>query len=257
MTVPKEYLAWAPAGSPWSPWVKPVLFSFLRGVMHTDAPWKEPEEGSALFKALREFPGGTALVVDRPDSMDYALFLASKGYRPIPLHNACPGHQALLDMWPAVHRLARGAEPLTALGLPDNAPPAFLLDSRRILGAVTPMPGKFDNRWMAMPQDFPSAAFLQSQGIDTVVLVMDKVPGEDILHVLHPWKKAGLRVLGTESWTAEPAELVLRMPSRLGHMAYRFLALMGLRRNSVGGFGALIPMPTSDGNGGGSWGGFS
>jgi hypothetical protein len=109
-----------------------------------------------------------------------------------------------------------------------------------------------------MPQDFPSAAFLQSRGISTVILVHEgAAPEEDLLHVLHPWKAAGLTVLGTGSWDREPEELSLRIPFRLGHIAYRFLALLGLRRNSVGGFGALIPLPTRDSNGGGSWGGFS
>ena len=43
-----------------------------------------------------------------------------------------------------------------------HAPPAFLLDSDR-MKAPAPDPGRFDNRWLVFPQDFPSAAFLRSR----------------------------------------------------------------------------------------------
>lgn len=162
MTPAQIYEAWAPAGAPWSPWAKPVLFAHLLGVRESDADllWREacatlttppPDLGW-----LPPADGTTALVIDLPgaEGVRVGVHLAARGYRPVPLYNAVP--------WPgvvpvpesrvtvgmgAVVDLVRAAGPrLDALGLSWSAPPAFLLDSRRRLGDQAPRPGIFDNR---------------------------------------------------------------------------------------------------------------
>ena len=131
----------------------------------------------------------------------------------------------------------------------DN-PPAFLLDSRRLQGVNKPAPGMYDNRWVVFPQDFPSARFLKSRGITQAIVIQETfLPAEDLVHVLLRWKEGGitvhLQVAGEES-SLRPAEL--RRPSSFRSALYRALALMGLRRNSAGGFGSVVPIP---GQGGG------
>lgn len=252
--VPEEYSAWAPPGGSWSRWVKPVLFAFMDrvGPYLPDGVTQKEWTFGATESWISKGDGGIALILDLPgvEAVEAGLALVSLQYRPVPLHNACPSvsdvsaSASLLDMWPIIRLLRAGADRLAQAGLPDNAPPVFLLDSRRRKGTRLPEPGKFDNRWLAMPQDFPSASYLLSKGIRTVVLVSEDGVEEDLLHVLLPWRKAGIRIQGTGSLLSEPKDLTLRTPWRLGHMAYRFLALLGLRRNSVGGFGSVIPMPT-------------
>jgi hypothetical protein len=46
-----------------------------------------------------------------------------------------------------------------------------------------------------------------------------------------------------------PQPLQVRKPSKFRHLWYRALVLLRLRRNSAGGFGSVIPMPSSGGHG--------
>jgi hypothetical protein len=63
--------------------------------------------------------------------------------------------------------------------------------------------------------------------------------------VLKRWQEAGLAIRGValESRAVEDP-LTLSVPGNMRALWYGALALMGLRRSSVGGFGALIPEQT-------------
>jgi hypothetical protein len=149
------YDAWAPASAIWSDWARPVLFAQAADAPPDDAP---PQTTALDLSWVDAREGNTAVVVDLPGAMsvELGLALAASGFRPVPLFNACDGRDAALDLKPIVHRLLDGAASLSQRALPDDAPPAFLLDSRRMEVAAPP-PGKFDNRWLSFPQDFPSA----------------------------------------------------------------------------------------------------
>jgi hypothetical protein len=136
------------------------------------------------------------------------------------------------------------------LALPADARPAFLLDADRLGGTTQPKPGLFDNRWMTFPQDFPSANFLRAHAIQSVLLIHTRPdqPQEDLAHVLLRWQEAGvpLRVVRpTAGHTPQPLEV--RRPRGFRRLWYRVLATFGLRRNSAGGFGAVVPQPSSGG----------
>ena len=78
---------WAPPESPWSPWAKPVLFSFM------DSAFGVPHVRSIVFDGgWVPAPGSTAIVVDLPgeEGVMWGLKLAGLGYRPVPLYNALP-----------------------------------------------------------------------------------------------------------------------------------------------------------------------
>jgi len=109
-------------------------------------------------------------------------------------------------------------------------------------------PGLFDNRWLVFPQDFPSANFLRSHAMDSALLVQAQPdqPQSDLAHVLLRWQQAGLplRVV-TPAPGAAPQPLSVRRPRLFRWMWHRALASLGLRRNSAGGFGAVVPMPSS------------
>jgi hypothetical protein len=265
---------WAPANSVWSPWAKPVLFAEeAPGEAGTALAPQSPKadipspglqqpcphlmgtgqgEGPALHLSwVPAAAGQTAMVLDLPGelSVHFGLALAQRGYRPVPLYNAAPGPNALVDVAQIQRILFQRAPELQTTALPPEAPPAFLLDSAR-LGHVSLSPGRFDNRWMVFPEDFPSANFLLSRGIGCVLLVQDFVgqPQKDLAHALLRWQESRLSVMvyGFKSGgTLEP--ITISRPSHFKQLWYRALVMAGLRRHSGGGFGAMVPDVDTEG----------
>jgi hypothetical protein len=250
------YETWAPSVGIWTPWVKPVLFAQMQ---------KQPM-GHAPLGDWRQFdltwvprPGDAAvIVVDLPgtESVLMGLALAERGFRPVPLYNCCTGPLPVLDVRGVVDALAEGGEVLRSLALPFDAPPAFLLDSRRDKGDVAPAPGKFDNRWITLPQDFPSATLLQSRGYRQAVVVQHRqYPQDDLAHVLRRWQEGGIAIGQVDPSAGGARTTGLRVqtikvdrPSSFRAMWYAFMVTMGLRRSSAGGFGGVIPVPSEGGS---------
>lgn len=266
MDAQRLFEVWAPPESVWSRWAKPVLFA-----SPSAPPWQEP--GWSV-----EAPGpgptghldpGAAYVIDLPGAaaVERGLALAHAGYRPVPLYNTAHHPAAVVATEPILARLAVGAGELAALAIPPAAPPAFLLDSRRLWPHVAPEPGRFDNRWMVFPQDFPSASFLAARGVRRVVLVQEvpapAIPGipgipwlgseqpqADLAHVLLRYAQGGLELFLqpadlSADLSALPRPLQVQKPGGFRSIFYRAIALAGLRRGSAGGFGAVIPVATS------------
>lgn len=254
---PEELFAiWAPPESIWSQWVIPVPFA---QIICFDANRGESLGILPELKGLR-FDSSLAIVVDVPggSAVRRGLTLAELGFRPVAVFDGSPGpfmlagpansavqpsapgtkETAVVDMRDLLFALCSGAALLPGMALAPNAPPAFLLDSMRTK-ANDASEELFDNRWKVFPQDFPSAKFLQQQGIRRVLLLQEKAgqPQEDLAHVLLRWQEAGLEILASES--AEVSETAIRVakPSRFRASWYRGLEILGLRRSSVGGFG--------------------
>jgi hypothetical protein len=235
---------WAPSRSPWSPWVKPAIFATMRGVAEPadvaalavlDVGWA-PRAAERIALVI-ELPGVTAVRV--------GLALAAVGYRPVPLFNTTCDEPAVRPAQPIADELAT-APTVPALGtLPDDAPPAFLLDSDRMREDRRPDPDVYDNRWMIFPQDFPSATFLKQCGITGVLLVSGgAAPAADLVHVLRRWQEARLPLTGTTpAAQARPAPLSVPRPRGFGSIWHRALVLLRLRRSYAGGFGGRILDP--------------
>ncbi|HET7545899.1 MAG TPA: hypothetical protein VFK05_38790 [Polyangiaceae bacterium] len=266
---------WAPASSPWSPWVKPVLFAYL------------PEPAPTQLSAAPTIPlnvaawapaadGSCSVLIDLPGvlSVRLAEALVLQGYRPVPLFNAVPfplrgadsgAMLPLVDVDSIADALqaasARLAEHLRAL--PPEAPPAFLLDANRRSGRP-PEPGAFDNRSLSLPTDFPSAAFLQSRGIARALLALDSAhalasdgqPEADLAHTLLRWQEAGIRI---ESCAIDsdlelhspPHRITVERPRWYRAIWHNALSVLGLRRNPLGGFGGELPIPSRSSGAGG------
>ena len=146
--------------------------------------------------------------------------------------------------------ISRVTTSLQRLKFAPDAPPAFLLDSMRLSGTKPVDVGMFDNRWMVFPQDFPSASFLLSHGIQRVFLVQkDRVePQDDLAHSLLRWQEGGIAVLSKNLTDGTPfSQITVKRPSRYKAIWYRALAQVGLRRSSAGGFGSYIPETTAAG----------
>lgn len=289
------YEIWAPSDGPWSPWVKPVLFASepsWDGANDPDLPvvgeptWlPEPERTGAGYREVDKkrtsTDVATAFVLDvpGPHGVAWAMALAKKGWRPIPLYNAIPGGvaapppppspppgtdpfgtapppfvytpldlSALIDMGAILVAMRRATSMLVDLKLAVDRPPVFVLDADRRLGHGIVSPGRFDNRSISLPTDFPSALFLRSRGIERVVLIQNAGmdPQEDLSHTLLAWQQGGVNILAKSlADEAPPAAIEVIRPSTFRSMTYRLFAAMGLKRSPLGGFGGTIPLPSS------------
>jgi hypothetical protein len=268
---PEElYSLWAPKDSAWSQWVLPVPFAQLTcpDSVSNDTPPSFNLDWLPLGNQ-----GDLGIVVDLPggDSIYYGLALLNRGYRPVPVIDGSPGpdqHVTLLtgssvssgeqyksacvvDMREMLLALCRGAESLRMTRLAPDAPPAFLLDSKRMGIVPYVIESVFDNRWMAFPQDFPSGHFLKNRGIRRIVLVHDtfvKDPQEDLAHVLLRWQQEGIAIESKSAHFGDtPIPIQVSRPFRFRATWYRVLATLGLRRNDAGGFGGYPPDPSGAG----------
>lgn len=240
------YQAWAPPESPWSPWVKPVLFAHFRSLEDEaipdplpaiDATWAPPADGR------------TAIVCNRfaATSVATGLALAQRGYRPVALFNALPHPdpwpgRAVVDVESILSELAGSARPLVALALPRAAPPAFLLDAARRTGTYSD--AEFDNRSISFPSDFPSAQLLNVAGISDVLLIQDftRTPQSDLAPALYAWQEGGLRIWTISARHDEaPQRIKVRKPAWLGRLWRWLVAALSLHGNSQRGFGGFSP----------------
>lgn len=250
MTQADVFEQWAPARSPWSAWAKPVLFTQMRpGLLVAPEPAVEP----VALTIAPAFHRARALVIELPgeQAAAAAIALARTGWQPVPSWNATSGENAVVDTARIVAHLAPLAPLLAAIPVSADAPPAFLLDAGRYR-AQPPAPGSFDNRSIVLPQDFPSATRLRAAGIEEAIVVTtgNTSIAADLAHVLLAWQQGGVRLEQLPQDGAAPHALNVQPPSHFRRFWYRFVALTGLARANVGGFGAPIPLPQAGGRGG-------
>lgn len=250
MTNEECFTKWAPDGVAWAAWAKPVLFAHLNELVETAPPAEDVGTRDVAW-----LPGPdrhTALIVDLPgaEAVWTGLALARTGYRPVPVFNGNYAARAEVPVEDTMHALRAAASVFPSTGIAMDAPPAFLIDSRRMALAVPLSPGVFDNRWIVLPQDFPSVVFLRTHAVSEVVLVQrgGQYPPDDLAHVLLRWQQGGVTVRRADLETrSAPDALLLQTPSMFRRAWYRAIAVMGLRRDNTGGFGAVIPDPSSGG----------
>lgn len=246
MTREQLFEAWAPAGALWSAWAKPAMFAGM-------PPHDETRAALGAFPDLPWAPAATkqmGVVVELPalESVTAGLVLARAGFQPVPLFNTTTGANSALDLSPLHVLLCEGAEMLRDNRPLPAAPPAFLLDSNRLTPTRKLEPGVYDNRWVIMPQDLPSANFLLGHGISQMLVVQrgTRTPARDLALVLRRWQDGGIRLAFVPAeGTSPPEPLTVAKPRWFGALTYRALMLVGLRRNAAGGFGAVIPHPSS------------
>ena len=192
----------------------------------------------------------SAIVVDLPgaDAVYAGLALVDRGFRPVPLFNGTSGPSRGDRRDHRRDRAGCRSRALKRRSPAPLAPPAFLLDARRYDPSVTVRPGAYDNRWIVLPQDFPSGALLASRGIQSATVVQRDGLSirPDLAHVLRRWQEAGLRVRVIDLASGQTAEdVTVPKPSRFRSVWYAAAALLGLRRSNVGGFGSTIPEHTT------------
>ena len=188
------YQIWAPFGKKWVDWVRPVPFIEIhtqkKGYFISPITIPEPI-------GIEVADGKTAIIVDLPgtDSIEMGLALAKKGYRPIPIYNGVEeqqGARATTDNQSIDIALFYGAKELEKISIPDDAPPAFLLDNHR-LQRYKMDDSIYDNSWDIYPQDIPSAMYFKEQGIETILVIGDGI-ARDLRKILRGFSKKGLRI---------------------------------------------------------------
>ena len=241
----QTFAAWTPSGVSWSEWAKPVAFV---NVHEASVAAQSP---LALQLPLA-IDSSSVVVVDLPgaEAVQAGLLLAERGFCPVPLFNGTSGPAAAVDVQPIARALLAGAETMKSRSIAPGAPPAFLLDSRRRGEGVTLQPRVYDNRWVTLPQDFPSGALLASRGFRAATLLQrgDAPVQPDLAHVLRRWQDHGISLRKIDIATGRVTDNVaIPRPSGFRLAWYAMVALLGLRRSNVGGFGSAIPEQTSSG----------
>ena len=249
----ETYKIWAPEGSKWADWAKPVLFAAIKG----DQQFLGKGLASPQIKWISELQRDTVIIVDLPDKegVEEGLALARLGWRPVPLYNGVnpkPGFAgigvidtqpfAVLEMQDLETALYQGGKLLQTIEIPLDAPPAFLLDSRRMY-ETGKLPGYYDNRWCVFPQDMPSADYLLKNNIKNIIVRSGRIT-DDLSHILLRYRDRGIDIFLCDGENP-PAPAAVYKPSKFKSMAYRLSVMAGLRRNAAGGFGGRIPDPQS------------
>jgi len=266
MTLDDIFNLWAPADGRWSPWLKPVLFSWMAGPPFTIvaapatlATTTPIDLSDWNFDWLEPRAADTALVLDvpGPEAVALGMHLATLGFRPVPLFNALPsprppGFSAdpnddvapeLVDVASIVHALRLASPALAAIPLSPDAPPAFLLDSRRREASRAMTGAYFDNRSLSFPTDFPSANFLLAQTLRRCVVLQrdSQRPQADLAHTLRAWSAGGVRVEVKQAAVPGPPQpCPLSKPPFWQRLHYRLLEVFGYRRSVLGGFGGTL-----------------
>ena len=241
------YDVWAPLSSPWSAWVKPVLFA-------QSDEFSAPTDYDWPALSVPQFDTTSALVIDLPGpaAIHFAREVVAQGFRPLPLYNAIAGPMTASQIVPVnaiVSALRASADWLATVSLVSSAPPAFLLDAHRNPPTAQLQPGVFDNRSISLPTDFPSAATLKSFGLRGVTLVTsaDEPPAADLAHTLRRWQDAGLPITQLALSTAARRPIEIKKPWQYRTLWHNLIAAFGLKKSPLGGFGGMLPIPTSGG----------
>jgi len=259
MTNIEAYKIWAPDNALWTEWAKPVLFA---GMMHLRPVTQPVTLDIQSIYWLNIFNQNTAIIVDLPEekSVEESLALAYMGYRPVPLYNGVYAENQTnmtVDVGNLSRALLAGAEVLASINFRNDAPPVFMLDSRR-MKSFGKAPGSYDNRWCVFPQDMPSASFLIRQKINRVIVRTEQTPAyfnkkffddkiqNDLTHILCRYQEAGIKIQ-LSCGSDDVNDTTVSKPSKFKSLFYRLSVTLGLSRNAAGGFGSQIPVMDSDG----------
>ncbi|MDC3961376.1 hypothetical protein [Polyangium jinanense] len=257
---------WAPDDATWSAWVKPVLFAYLvedpePKALPSPPSWIEARIVAPIHAHAQAAPGGehtyrsaprrqdTAVILDLPGAAGVRVgaALGRHGFRPVPLYNAIPAPEGVIAYAETMQSLVDAASSLS--GLAQDAPPAFLLDQRRMGKGVLLEPGKYDNRSFVFPNDFPSVKTLARAGIRRAALVQREAdhPAADLAPILRSWQEQGIEILHVRTDVNGPAEVLRVARPGLFESVGQWFDRMGLRRRRDGTFGGVIPERSSGG----------
>jgi len=209
----EAYKIWAPYGVKWTDWVRPVPFISADALICAERiySFKVP-----VIDYINKKHDDTAVIVDTPgyEAIEEGLALARFGYRPIPLYNGTTEQNnsiGLVDNSIIATALRFGAAELAKLEIPDDAPPAFLLDSNRLHRYKMDI-SLFDNSWDIYPQDMPSAGYFINNRIKNIIIRSEKIH-IDLSKILFGYQTKGLKIFFTNGYDS-PKRVSVKKPKK-------------------------------------------
>lgn len=205
---------WRGAEPSWArSWTKAALFATLEApeTIGDDAYRAEPPPWAGIDTSWAPEGRETALIVDLPggEAVLTAIALVPAGFRPVVAINTTTGGAEVVEMGPVIAALRDAARRPHALDAPPQAPPAFVLDARRMLPDHAPIVGRLDNRWMLFASDLPSAGHFRANGIGGVLAVHRAGLAPDLVDVLGRFERGGLRVQSVDLEESTPTAVEL------------------------------------------------
>ena len=209
MTGRDVFKIWAPAGSKWIDWVRPVPFVAIDNHFETHEfyNFKIPN-----INYINKHLSDTAIIVDLPDynSVDEGISLAKLGFRPIPIYNGIneqQGSMSTTNNHIIELALIWGALELKKINIDKDASPVFLLDSNR-MHRFKMDHSIFDNSWDIYAQDIPSATYFKKNGINKIIVRSEKFH-KDLKKILYKFQKEKIKILFTNGYE-EPREVTIK-----------------------------------------------
>jgi hypothetical protein len=260
----RQYLAsrqlfdlWSPRQGPWVGYAKPTLFAAV-------------DEANDLLPRRVELAGQPrlplahpegAIILDLPGALTvaYAGHLARVGWQPVPLFNNWPHPQALVDMQPVLEALLYYSPWAQESRTVEPRGPVFMLDRRRF-GKRQPQPNDFDNRYFHPESDLPGVGLIKKWCQGKVRYIAPAAPDGSPPHgpvesddmnplLLHYAKYLDVEVAlaRSDQWSISAPQRIMFRPRKTPLNTVKDPMFSGYRRNAAGGFGKLVPEPSSGG----------
>lgn len=193
----------------------------------------------------------TWIILDLPGPMavEAAVWLVgAAAYQPVCTFDNWPHAAGVLRAEATLAELLRWATTIAEArpSLDAGSPPLWICDSER-LGARSPTPRQFDNRYYLDDSILPGPALLRQAGIRRAVYVTpgdEDVPLADLDGYFKELLAAGVAVLHVSVMSAGREPSPVRLPP------LKVSRPKGFRRSAAGGFGQHVPDPSSGGSGG-------
>lgn len=253
---------WGPVpGSPWIPYHCVPLFAALRSVKpdrigptHPDLV-REIEGNGHLANPLLQKPLGEPWVADGawiildlpgPTSVAAATRFAAAGYQPVCTFDHWPHPNALVKAERILAQLLRYASLLSDIRRPlvPQSPPVYLCDRDR-LGPGPARPRDFDNRYFLDDSILPSSETLRANHIQSILCVVPTstdLPRDDLRAYFRDLTREGFGPIYGAAWNQPPDLRPFDFPPDAFNVTF---SQSGYRRSDSGGFGQLVPEPSS------------
>lgn len=254
--------AWGPdSDSPWWPYHCATLFAAVdripKNQLHPAPPAWIPEWLQSDLAVPPWWDPHTFLIIDAQGSTSLAVaapLVANGLMQPVCTFDNWPHPRGLTRPETVLATLLRYASMVDARPhpLPPHTPPVWICDATR-LGTRSGIPEEFDNRYFLDDSILPGPSLLVQAGLRRVVYAGEQPtlpPSADLGEYLQSLAAAGLELeqvglATTDQWEAQP--LPLRLPTdKAGRIRFR---RQGYFRSTAGGFGHLVPSPSSSSSG--------
>ncbi|HMO51125.1 MAG TPA: hypothetical protein PKE26_07760 [Kiritimatiellia bacterium] len=257
------FAVWGPPpGSPWEPYHCVPLFAALQTVkpdrIGPTAPDRviETEGNGQLGVHLNTKPLGEAwaaqrswVILDLPGakSVPAALRLMAGGFQPVCTFDNWPHPAGLVKSEIVLAQLLRYAALAgdTRKHLATTSPPVWVCDRNR-LGSGPARPRDFDNRYYLDDSILPSGETLRKNGIEQILCVVpttDDLPRDDLRAYFRDLRKEGFAAIYRVGFS-DPTLRAGAFPESMYEVKF---STSGYARSDAGGFGMLIPEPSSSG----------